>query len=493
MGYEVIDEEGKSVECSVTATEEGKEINQEEEIDYGNIQEGNSRNSKEMLYSSFPVHSIVLCVHSQFFQKMFTESGMKESNDKMFVLKVPDGYGKYLELLIASFYDQSVFEMLKEVEDVLKVLDMAERYCCLSFIEDGLFMLSKMKYESIECCNMTLDRNSRFKSILHPISKEAVKDMCEVEKSCLMFLAEAVTPLECHWDQIINLSYYSLLLILRFGSEIAFSEDTVISFAYGWLLKMDHKPGMVKGIVECFRYPYASKTFLCERLSGNDEIFSKWSGYAEWLLNAVSYHVFSPGVRRKRGYMEHELVFRNIVKPDVLNQYIFSLPLLEDGDNVFTTLMVKFRHAGFTFGVRVSTETNKSNDDLIYKYHVELCKPSFLWNAKNMFINETLSIMLAILPGNITYTKNLFEANQFALRKEYFSRVKVVFTRRDSLGWIFSLCDADTEFHNICKTHGINLAIAIGSSEESLKWIEQQEVNKYVVELRGQDNYSPIT
>ena len=96
MGYEVIDEEGISEECSVTVTEEVKEKKQEEEVDYGNIREGNSQNSKDMLYSSFPVHSIVLCVHSQFFQKMFTESGMKESNDKMFILKVPDGYGKYL-------------------------------------------------------------------------------------------------------------------------------------------------------------------------------------------------------------------------------------------------------------------------------------------------------------------------------------------------------------------------------------------------------------
>ena len=264
MGYEVINEEGISEERSVTVTEEGKEKKQEE--DYDNIQEGNSQHSKDMLYSSFPVHSIVLCLHCKFFQKMFTESGMKESNDKMFVLKVPDGYGKYLELLIASFYDQNVLETLKEVEDVLKVLDMAERYCCLSFIEEGLFVLSKMKYERIECCNMTLDSNSHFKSILYPISKEEVKDMCEVEKSCLMFLAEAVTPLECHWDQITNLSYDSLLLILRFGSEIAFSEDTVISFAYDWLLKMYHTPRMVKGIVECFRYPYISKTFLSERL-----------------------------------------------------------------------------------------------------------------------------------------------------------------------------------------------------------------------------------
>ena len=209
----------------MTATAEGKEKKQEEEVD---IQEGNSQNSKEMLYSSFPVHSIVLCLHSQFFQKMFTDSGMKESNNKIFVLKVPDGYGKYLELLIASFYDQSVLETLKEVEDVIKVLDMAERYCCLSFIEEGLFVLIKMKYERIECCNMTLNRNSYFKWFLYPISKEEVKDMCEVEKSCLMFLAEVVTPLECHWDRIRNLSYDSLLLILRFGSEIAFSEQALL-------------------------------------------------------------------------------------------------------------------------------------------------------------------------------------------------------------------------------------------------------------------------
>ena len=489
MGYEVSDEEGISEECSVTVTEEVKEKKQQENCD--NKQEGNRQYSKDMLYSSFPVHSIVLCLHSQFFQKMFTESGMKESNDKMFVLKVPDGYGKYLELLIASFYDQSVLETLKEVEDVLKVLDMAERYCCLSFIEEGLLVLSKIKYEGIECCNMILNRNSHFKSILYPISKEEVKDMCEVEKSCLMFLAEVVTPLECHWEQIINLSYDSLLLILRFGSEIAFSEDTVISFAYDWLLEKDHTPGMVKGIVECFRYPYVSKSFLCERLSVNDQIFSKWSGYAEWLLNAVSYHVFSPDVRRERGYMEHELVFRNIVKPDVLNKYIFSLQLIEEWDNFFTTPMVEFRHAGFTFGASVSADTSKSNDDVIYEFDIELYDPSFSWYSKNMVVNETLSIMCATLPGNITYTKNLFEANQFPLMKKYFSRMKFVFTT-SSLSWTYIAFTVDTEFHNICKTHGINLAIVIGSTKESLKWI-QVSVQRRNVHLRGQDNFSPST
>ena len=490
MGYEVIDEEGISKECSVTVTEEVKEKKQEEIVD-SDIQEGNSQNSKEMLYSAFPVHSIVLCLHSQFFQKMFTDSGMKESYDKMFVLKVPDGYGKYLELLIASFYDQSVLETLKEVEDVLKVLDMAERYCCLSFIEEALFVLSKMKYERIECCNITLNRNSHFKSILYPISKEEVKDMCEVEKSCLMFLAEAVTPLECHWDKIMNLSYDSLLLILRFGSEIAFSEDTVISFAYDWLLKMDHTAGMVKRIVECFRYPYVSKTFLCERLSVNDEIFSKWSGYAEWLLNAVSYHVFSPDIRRERGYTDHELVFRNIVKPDVLNKYIFSLPLLEDGDNVFKTAMVKFREAGFTFGVSVSADTSKSNDPVVYNFGIRLYKPSFSWNSENMVINGTISIMFAILPGNITYTKNLFEANKFPLLKKYSSRDKFVFTT--PCGWILSVFTVDYEFHNICKTHGINLAIVIGNTKESLKWIQQNVSVRQNVHLRGEDNFSPTT
>ena len=368
---------------------------------------------------------------------------------------------------------------------------MAERYCCLSFIEEGLFVLSKMKFERIECCNMTLDRNSHFKSILYPISREEVKDMCEVEKSCLMFLAEAVIPLECHWDQIINLSYDSLLLILRFGSEIAFSEDTVISFAYHWLLVKDHTPGTVKGIVESFRYPYVSKSFLCERLSVNDEIFSKWSGYAEWLLNAVSYHVFSPDGRRERGYTEHELVFRNIVKPDVLNKYIFSLPLLGDGDNVFKTPVVKFWHAGFTFGVKVSADTSGSNA-VMYKFHVQLYKP-YLCNAKNLLVNETLSIMLAILPGNITYTKNLFEANQFPLMKKYFSREEFVFTTPRSLSWTLSAFKVDTEFHNICKIHGINLAIVIGSTEKSLKWIQQEVSVGQKVHLRGQDNFAPTT
>ena len=270
-------------------------------------------------------------------------------------------------------------------------------------------------------------------------------------------------------------------------------EDTVISFAFRWLLKKDHTPGMVKGIVECFRYPYVSKTFLCERLSGNDEIFSKWSGYAEWLLNAVSYHVFSSDVRRERGYIEHELMFRNIVKPDVLNKYIFSLPLLGDGDNVFNTRMVNFRHAGFRFGVRVETVTSKSNDAVVYKFGVRLYKPSFSWNSENMVVNETLSIMFAILPGNITYTKNLFEANQFTLMKKYFSREKIVFTTPDSLGWILSVGTVDSEFHNICKTHGINLAIVIGSTEKSLKWIQEEVSIRHEVYLRGQDNFAPTT
>ena len=106
-----------------------------------------------------------------------------------------------------------------------------------------------------------------------------------------------------------------------------------------------------------------------------------------------------------------------------------------------------------------------------------------------MFINETLSMMLAILPGNITYTKNLFEANQFPLMKKYFSRKRFVFT---TLRAFISAFKVDTEFHNICKIHGINLVIVIGSTEESVKWIHQ-EVSTGQKFLRGQDKFSPTT
>ena len=89
-----------------------------------------------------------------------------------------------------------------------------------------------------------------------------------------------------------------------------------------------------------------------------------------------------------------------------------------------------------------------------------------------MLINETLSMLLAILPGNITYIKNLFEANQFPSMKKYFAQRKVVFTTSGRLSWVTPF-KVDTEFHYICKTHGINLVIVIGSTEESLKWIQQ--------------------
>ena len=68
-----------------------------------------------------------------------------------------------------------------------------------------------------------------------------------------------------------------------------------------------------------------------------------------------------------------------------------------------------------------------------------------------------------------------------------------MFTTPSRLAWRIKVCRADTEFHNICKTHGINLAIVIGSTVESLKWIQQEVSRGRNVYLQGQDNFAPTT
>ena len=62
-----------------------------------------------------------------------------------------------------------------------------------------------------------------------------------------------------------------------------------------------------------------------------------------------------------------------------------------------------------------------------------------------LMINGTVSVINAILPGKVTYTKDLFEITQFSLRKNIL-RCMVVFTRSKSCSWSLSHLTA----HGVC-------------------------------------------
>ena len=115
---------------------------------------------EDHLHAEIPVHSIVLCLNSCYFQKLFIESGMKENNMTSIDIKVNQGEGQYLELLIKAFYDESTLESLP-LPDLLSVMDIAARFSCTSFVDYGLELLDKKTVKTFDECNTILQCVSR--------------------------------------------------------------------------------------------------------------------------------------------------------------------------------------------------------------------------------------------------------------------------------------------------------------------------------------------
>ena len=116
---------------------------------------------KEIVYSEFPVHSLVLCVNSLYFDRLLSASDMKENKENVVTVKVNTGQGKYLEKMIHTFYNEESLKKLCLL-DLLSLSNIAGRFSCFGLLKYVIDIVNGKEIKSIEDCD----------SIIKPMTKK---------------------------------------------------------------------------------------------------------------------------------------------------------------------------------------------------------------------------------------------------------------------------------------------------------------------------------
>jgi len=244
-------------------------------------------------YSFFPVHTLILSINSSYFKTVNSITGMRESSQNYIEVKVNKGEGMYVELLINAFYDQDILKTLGVLE-LLKVLELGNRFLCDTLIGCGLKLLESLDIKTIEECDQVIEQIKVFQC------STLLKDCYTFTRTlCGKYLAKYFKTVDCHIDKhdtFNALSFDSvLLLITQDDQKFVWHENNIIYFITNWLA-VDEVRQMVDNIQKLLhqvRYEYMTVEYFKDVLLINHPILSKWHGYNQWYVDAILFHSLS--------------------------------------------------------------------------------------------------------------------------------------------------------------------------------------------------------
>ncbi|XP_065649859.1 uncharacterized protein LOC136078302 [Hydra vulgaris] len=215
---------------------------------------------------------------------------MLEIKENKFFLHVNPGDIQYVKLVIKSLYNPEIIDNIKTIK-LLKVLEYADRYMCDSLLKRGLSIVKNIVVTSVDECSFLLHKIAYFENYLeHLLTKDFFLD---VKSYCSQFLAKTFTPLEgCAYNKsLIELDFLSFLTLLKSDDEFLFSENSAFACVLNWLEanEIQQTEENIKSLLSECRYEYMNVLFLRNGLCYTNPIFSNWSGYLNWYINAVSY------------------------------------------------------------------------------------------------------------------------------------------------------------------------------------------------------------
>ncbi|XP_065649864.1 uncharacterized protein LOC136078303 isoform X2 [Hydra vulgaris] len=215
---------------------------------------------------------------------------MLEIKENKFFLHVNPGDIQYVKLVIKSLYNPEIIDNIKTIK-LLKVLEYADRYMCDTLLKRGLSMVKNIVVTNVDECSFLLHKIAYYENYLgHLLTKDL---FLGVKSYCSQFLAKMFTPLECcaYNKSLIELDFLTFLTLLKSDDEFLFSENSVVACVSNWLEanEAQQTEENIKALLSECRYEYMDVLFLRYRFCYTNPIFSKWSGYLNWYINAVSY------------------------------------------------------------------------------------------------------------------------------------------------------------------------------------------------------------
>lgn len=396
------------------------------------IQLENAGNDNEGVYLSgfeivpfavMPVHAIVLSLNSEYFRTLFSVSGMKEIHQKYITIKVNIGEGQYLEKLIHAFYDQTVLRGLTTPE-LLQVLQVADRFSCVTYIEKCISLLKKANITSFSECNDIIEHLGNFeRKIARFIGNKCV----DIEQCCVKFMVKRFCPLEnkiMQHDNFLSITYKSLLLLLRSHLPFTWKENSVLTFLACWLDydEARQKEDIVETLFKEINHKYLTPAFLFDEITVNHHLLSKWSGYKTWFMDVLAFHAFSDERKSQaffqtfpsRNFKSNLKVPGWLVKFETIGST--SLVLIDDNFTIYQ---------GYNIKPRLFL---KDCDEDTYKITLHITHSNPLHRSSLHTFKFNFTTAIAVLPNYETYAESqLFSSDCAQFIKHHFRQVEVEF------------------------------------------------------------------
>lgn len=422
-------------------------------------------NEDEVCHAEFPVHSIVLCINSQYFKTLLVDSGMKETTMPTVSVKVSQGKGRYLEMLIEAFYNREVLKNAS-LADLLNILDIAARFSCLSFIKYGLETLNEKSISTVDECD----------AILQHISKifEVFNDECKyhcIKETCVKFLTKTFFPLEfklAAHDLFKRLNYATVVYLLTSSHAFTLSENNTFVFIYLWLLhnKNYQTSDIIEVLITSIHYESLSSLFLCDQLSNSDQILSKWTGYSTWLINVLKYHSLTPAARSLRGIKGSPTLMR-LVK-SMNNALLIQKHFVYDQENFgFCDRSNNFLvWNGLQLSPVLSLKCFENNNFIRLKFFsVNVFSPT----EQELNFYHKFDIYYSLLPGNINFKNSMLDDKRFVQR---FVRKGEVQFKSKCTHSFHAIARIEEDFMASIEHYGLNLVLFFKTSTFSWNKLE---------------------
>lgn len=452
-----------------------------------NLLQTNEIAKKDHPFLEIPVHSIVLCLNSVYFKKLFVESGMKETSESTVTIKVNQGEGKSFELLIESFYNQDVLKDLS-MSDLLLVLDIADRFSCTTFIEQGLKLLEEKKIDSVEECDTILQYVSRvFQSFGTDEKFKSTKS------ACVKFLSDKFFPLEVKLEQqsaFKQLHYQTVLSLLRSSHTYAVNEASSFILMYRWLEgNPDHQtPEVIKTFLSAIRYEALTVSFLTDELTVCDQMLNKWSEYPNWFSTALKFHSLTYQLRELRGLKTPPLAVRSITSS--LKNVLYSSKRLVFNSNqsiFLPTEKTNFIWNGVCFYPIVTLKKNQNSDSLL---KLKLIRSNeFMPQQPVGNFYQSFELYFCILPGYLEFKLSLLKQKKFVTKMV--RKICVTF-KCSNVCCFTAVAKLDDMFTNALEENGMDIILFFKKSSYTWGKLETNAVNSSdkLINFTGNRNLS---
>ena len=163
-------------------------------------EETNNSDSPQLSKDTYFVHSFLLSLHSTFFRSLFVSSGMKETTQNTVHLCIETGEALMFRKLLKIMYSSDAVQELSPLE-LLKIVILADRYCCDLVVDKCIVEISKEKMN-------VKDLNHAMEIVFFLKKRDVFKKHVHIlEDNCLVILLETFSPLEQKISSVLFLSF----------------------------------------------------------------------------------------------------------------------------------------------------------------------------------------------------------------------------------------------------------------------------------------------